>query len=205
MKAIFSRVRHPSHPGRGHGSLTCLMTQVERSDWLRSENFINIMMEYLPMLGLKLNHVSKRGPRCHYRSMLCHVVIYISLHSVVTYVIDISLISYHLQRTVEGIHGIRYILHAKYVCHICIQQKSKRQRYEWVVLYCLILLIDKQKLSVLTYVVWYEILWSNSKEELLQLNFARTMLCLKCNIASWWSYSWIPKMFLSFVSIHYMR
>ena len=47
MKAIFSRVRHPSHPGRGHGSLTCHMTQFERSDWLRSENFINIMIEYL--------------------------------------------------------------------------------------------------------------------------------------------------------------
>ena len=46
MKAIFSRVRHPSHPGRGHGSLTCHKTQFERSDWLRSENFINIMIEY---------------------------------------------------------------------------------------------------------------------------------------------------------------
>ena len=41
----FSRVRHPSHPGRGHGSLTCHMTQFGRSDWLRSENFINIMKE----------------------------------------------------------------------------------------------------------------------------------------------------------------
>ena len=38
MKAILSRVRHPSHPGWGHGSLTCHMTQFERSDWLRSEN-----------------------------------------------------------------------------------------------------------------------------------------------------------------------
>ena len=47
MKAIFSRVRHPSHPGRGHGSLTCHMTQFERSDWLRSENFTNIMIELL--------------------------------------------------------------------------------------------------------------------------------------------------------------
>ena len=46
MKAILSRVRHPSHPGRGHGSLTCHMTQFERSDWLRSENFTNIMIEY---------------------------------------------------------------------------------------------------------------------------------------------------------------
>ena len=46
MRAIFSRVRHPSHPGRGHGSLTCHMTQFERSDWLRSENFTNTMMEY---------------------------------------------------------------------------------------------------------------------------------------------------------------
>ena len=41
----FSRVRHPSHPGQGHGSLTCHMTQFERSDWLRSENFTNIMIE----------------------------------------------------------------------------------------------------------------------------------------------------------------
>ena len=39
----FSRVRHPSHPGRGLGSLTCHMTQFERSDWLRSENFTKIM------------------------------------------------------------------------------------------------------------------------------------------------------------------
>ena len=44
-KNYFSRVRHLSHPGRGHGSLTCDMTQVERSDWLRSENFINIMIQ----------------------------------------------------------------------------------------------------------------------------------------------------------------
>ena len=50
MKAIFSQVRHPSHPGLGNGSLTCHMTQFERSDWLRSENFINIMIEY------KFNH-----------------------------------------------------------------------------------------------------------------------------------------------------
>ena len=42
----FSRIRHPSHPGRGHGSLTCHMTQFERSDWLRSENYVNIMKEY---------------------------------------------------------------------------------------------------------------------------------------------------------------
>ena len=41
----FSQVRHPSHPGRGHGSLTCHMTQYVRSDWLRSEHFINIMIE----------------------------------------------------------------------------------------------------------------------------------------------------------------
>ena len=46
MKAIFSQVRHPSHPGRGHASPTCHMTQFEQSDWLRSENFINIMIEY---------------------------------------------------------------------------------------------------------------------------------------------------------------
>ena len=47
----FSRVRHPSLPGRGHGSLTCHMNQFERSDWLRSENFINIMIEYTTNLG----------------------------------------------------------------------------------------------------------------------------------------------------------
>ena len=41
----FYRVRHPSHPGRGHGSLTCHITQCERSDRLRSENFINIIIE----------------------------------------------------------------------------------------------------------------------------------------------------------------
>ena len=46
MKAIFSQVRHPSHPGRGHASPTCHMTQFEQSDWLRSENFVNIMIEY---------------------------------------------------------------------------------------------------------------------------------------------------------------
>ena len=42
----FSRVRHASHPGRGHGFLTCHMTQFPRSDWLRSANFTNIMIEY---------------------------------------------------------------------------------------------------------------------------------------------------------------
>ena len=36
--------RHPSHPGRGHGSLTCHMTQFERSDWLRSEKFHDRMV-----------------------------------------------------------------------------------------------------------------------------------------------------------------
>ena len=41
----FSRVRHPSHPCRGHVSLTRQMTQCERSDWLMSANFINIMIE----------------------------------------------------------------------------------------------------------------------------------------------------------------
>ena len=45
MKAIFSQVRHPSHSGRGHASPTCHMTQFEQSDWLRSKNFINIMIE----------------------------------------------------------------------------------------------------------------------------------------------------------------
>ena len=39
MKYIF-------HPGWGHGSLTCHMTQFEWSDWLRSANVINIMIEY---------------------------------------------------------------------------------------------------------------------------------------------------------------
>ena len=47
MKAIFSQVRHPSHPGWGHASPTCHMTQFEQSDCLRSENFINIMIEYI--------------------------------------------------------------------------------------------------------------------------------------------------------------
>ena len=45
MKATFSQVRHPSHPGRGCGSLTCNMTQFEQSDWLRSPNLTNIMIE----------------------------------------------------------------------------------------------------------------------------------------------------------------
>ena len=47
MKATFSQVRHPSHPGRGCGSLTCHMTHFEQSDWLRSPNLTNIMIEYL--------------------------------------------------------------------------------------------------------------------------------------------------------------
>ena len=42
----FSWVRHLSHPGQGHGSLTCHMTQFEWSDCLGSENFINIMIEW---------------------------------------------------------------------------------------------------------------------------------------------------------------
>ena len=46
MKATFSQVRHPSHPGRGCGSLTCHMTHFEQSDWLRSPNLTNIMIEY---------------------------------------------------------------------------------------------------------------------------------------------------------------
>ena len=56
MKAIFSRVRHPSHPGRGHGSLTCHMTQFERSDWLRSANFTNIIIELLTHWG-RVRHI----------------------------------------------------------------------------------------------------------------------------------------------------
>ena len=41
---------HPT-PGRGHGSLTCHMTQFERSDWLRSENFTNIMIVGAALAG----------------------------------------------------------------------------------------------------------------------------------------------------------
>ena len=58
MKAIFSRVRHPSHPGQGHVSLTCHMTQFERSDWLRSENFTNIMIEYMTQ-PVRVGHMIK--------------------------------------------------------------------------------------------------------------------------------------------------
>ena len=47
MKATFSQVRHPSHPGHGCGSLTCHMTHFEQSDWLRSPNLTNIMIEYI--------------------------------------------------------------------------------------------------------------------------------------------------------------
>ena len=66
MKAIFSRVRHPSHPGRGHGSLTCHMTQFERSDWLRSENFTNIMIEF-PIHGYCLIIFwSSFGENCYF-------------------------------------------------------------------------------------------------------------------------------------------
>ena len=61
MKAIFSRVRHPSHPGRGHGSLTCYMTQFERSDWLRSENFTNIMIEYWTDNNTSLGHLESKA------------------------------------------------------------------------------------------------------------------------------------------------
>ena len=62
MKAISSRVSHPSHPGRGHGSLTCHMTQFERSDWLRSENFINIMIKY--NIHTDLNREAYRDNDC---------------------------------------------------------------------------------------------------------------------------------------------
>ena len=48
----FSQVRHPSHPGRGHASPTCHMTQFEQSDWLRSETLINIIIEYIVNLIL---------------------------------------------------------------------------------------------------------------------------------------------------------
>ena len=47
MKATFSQVRHPSHPGHGCGSLTCHMTHFEQSDWLRSPNLTNIMIELI--------------------------------------------------------------------------------------------------------------------------------------------------------------
>ena len=45
MKAILSQVSHPSHLGQGQGSLTCHMTPFEQSDWMRSADFINIMIE----------------------------------------------------------------------------------------------------------------------------------------------------------------
>ena len=45
MKATFSQVRHPSHPGRSCGSLTCHMTHFEQSDWPGSPNLTNIMIE----------------------------------------------------------------------------------------------------------------------------------------------------------------
>ena len=45
---LFSRVTHSAHSGRGHGSLTCHMTQFERPDWLGSANFINTMLELVP-------------------------------------------------------------------------------------------------------------------------------------------------------------
>ena len=53
-ESYFSRVRHPSNPGRGYGSLTCHMTQFERSDWLRSANFINIMIKFLTKRALMI-------------------------------------------------------------------------------------------------------------------------------------------------------
>ena len=37
----------PVQPGRGHGSLICHMTLFERYVWMRSENSINIMIEYV--------------------------------------------------------------------------------------------------------------------------------------------------------------
>ena len=43
--SYFSRVRHTSHPGQGHGSLTCHMSQFERCGWLLSANFITIMIK----------------------------------------------------------------------------------------------------------------------------------------------------------------
>ena len=33
MKAIFAKVRHPSHPGRGHRSLTTHLLSIDRADW----------------------------------------------------------------------------------------------------------------------------------------------------------------------------
>ena len=46
-ESYFSRVRHPSHSGRRDESLTCHMTQFERSDWLRLASFINLIIEFL--------------------------------------------------------------------------------------------------------------------------------------------------------------
>ena len=45
-KSHSPRVRHPSHPGRGHGSLTFHMKQSERSDWMTSANVINVIIKY---------------------------------------------------------------------------------------------------------------------------------------------------------------
>ena len=39
------RLRLSSNPGHRHGYLTCHMTQLEQSDWLRSTNLINIMID----------------------------------------------------------------------------------------------------------------------------------------------------------------
>ena len=61
MEATFSQVRHPSHPGRGCGSLTCHMTHFEQSDWLRSPNLTNIMIEWL---------INTRGAFLHPDSMI---------------------------------------------------------------------------------------------------------------------------------------
>ena len=51
LHPVGTRVRYPSHPGQGHRSLTCHMTQFEWSDWLRSANLINIMIEYRTNIG----------------------------------------------------------------------------------------------------------------------------------------------------------
>ena len=56
-KAIFFRVRHSFHPGGGHISLTCHIIEFVRSDWLRSANLINIMIE------LWLNYLVKGAIR----------------------------------------------------------------------------------------------------------------------------------------------
>ena len=49
-----------THPTQGKGSLTCHVTQFEWSDWLRSANFINIMIEWKINIGsVKLDTINQ--------------------------------------------------------------------------------------------------------------------------------------------------